>query len=42
MIKEENYINRTLDRYDVKDKYTKIEIEKIRAKANEFVAEKSR
>ena len=42
IIKEENYINKILNRYDIKDEYTKKEIEKIRTKANEFIEEKSR
>ncbi len=41
IIKEENYINKILNRYDIKDEYTKKEIEKIRTKANEFIEEKS-
>ena len=41
IIKEANYINKILDRYDIKDEYTKNEIEKIRTKANEFIEGKS-
>ena len=41
IIKEENYINKILDRYDIKDEYTKNAIEKIRTKANEYIKEKS-
>ena len=42
IIKEENYINKILKRFDIKDKYTKKEVEKIRIKANEYIEEKSR
>ena len=41
IIKEANYINKILDRYDIKDEYTKNAIEKIRTKANEYIEEKS-
>ena len=41
MIKEENYINRILNRYDIKDEYTKNAIEKIKTKANEYIEGKS-
>ena len=37
IIKKENYINKILDRYDIKDKYTKNEVEKIRIRANEYI-----
>lgn len=37
IIKKENYINKILERYDIKDKYTKKEIEKIRIRANEYI-----
>lgn len=42
IIKEENYINRILKRFDIKDEYTKKEVEKIRIKANDYIEEKSR
>ncbi len=41
IIKNENYVNKILDRYNIKDEYTKNEIEKIRTKANEYIEEKS-
>ena len=37
IMKKENYINKILDRYDIKDKYTKNEVEKIRIRANEYI-----
>ena len=37
IIKKENYINKILERYDIKDKYTKNEVEKIRIRANEYI-----
>lgn len=37
IIKRENYINKILERYDIRDKYTKKEIEKIRIRANEYI-----
>lgn len=37
IIRKENYINKILDRYDIKDKYTKNEVEKIRIRANEYI-----
>lgn len=40
IIKSENYINQILDRYDIKDKYTKNEIERVRKKANDYIKEK--
>lgn len=39
IIKSENYINRNLDRYNIRDEYTKNEIEKIRTKANKYIDE---
>lgn len=40
IIKNQNYINKILDRYNIKDEYTKNEIEKIRIKANHYIEEK--
>lgn len=40
IIKNQNYINKILDRYNIKDEYTKNEIEKIRIKANRYIEEK--
>lgn len=40
IIKKEDHINKILDRYNFKDKYTKIKVEEIREKANEYVEQK--
>ena len=40
IIKNQNYINKILNRYNIKDEYTKNEIEKIRIKANRYIEEK--
>ena len=37
IIKEEDYINKILDRYELKDEYTKQKVEEIRKIANQYV-----
>jgi HD superfamily phosphohydrolase YqeK len=37
IIKQNDYINRILDRYDMKDEYTKQQLQKIRDKANKYI-----
>lgn len=37
ILKEEDYINKILDRYDLKDEYTKQKVEEIRKIANKYV-----
>lgn len=40
ILKEEDYINKILNRYDFKDEYTKQKVEEIRKIANEYVQNK--
>lgn len=40
ILKEEDYINKILNRYDFKDEYTKQKVEEIRKIANEYVRNK--
>ena len=40
ILKKENYINRILDRFNVKDEKTKIELEKIRKISNKYIEQK--
>ena len=40
ILKEEDYINRMLNRYELKDKYTRESVEKIRKVANNYINEK--
>lgn len=40
ILKEEDYINKILNRYDFKDEYTKQKVEEIRRVANEYVQNK--
>lgn len=42
IIKENDYINRILNRFDFKDEQTKEEIEKIKKIANNYIAEKTK
>ena len=42
ILKKENYINKILNRYNVKDTYTREKIEEIRKIANIYVNEKSK
>ena len=37
ILKEQNYINKILDRYQIKDEIKKIEVEKIREIANKYI-----
>ena len=37
IIKQEDYINKILNRYEIKDEYTKQKVEEIRKLANEYV-----
>lgn len=41
IIKKENYINKILERFNIKDEYTKNEVEKIRIKANKYIEKRS-
>ena len=41
IIKKEDYINNIFERFNIKDKYTKNEAEKIRTNANEYINKKS-
>lgn len=40
ILKKENYINRILDRFNVKDEKTKIELEEIRKISNKYIEQK--
>ena len=40
ILKEEDYINKIIDRYDLKDKYTKQKVEEIRKIANVYIESK--
>lgn len=40
ILKEEDYINKILDRYNLKDEYTKSTVEEIRKTANEYINQK--
>jgi len=40
IIKKEDYINKILDRYKIKDEDTRIKVEKIREMANKYLEEK--
>ena len=40
ILKKENYINRILDRFNVKDEKTKIELEEIRKNSNKYIEQK--
>lgn len=40
ILREEDYINKILNRYDLKDQYTKQKVEDIRKIANEYINEK--
>ena len=42
ILKEEDYINKILDRYNFKDEYTKQKVEEIRDIANKYIDEKVR
>ena len=41
ILKKENYINKILDRYNLKDEYTKQKVEEIKKIANEYLTERS-
>jgi len=40
ILKQEDYINKIIDRYNFKDEYTKVKVEQIREKANEYLKQK--
>ena len=40
ILKEEDYINKILNRYNLKDEYTKQKVEEVRKRANEYVRQK--
>jgi len=40
ILKQEDYINKILDRYNFRDEYTKMKVEQIREKANEYIKQK--
>ena len=40
ILKQEDYINKTLDRYNFKDEYTKQKVEEIRKIANRYIESK--
>ena len=42
ILKEEDYINKILNRYDFKDEYTKQKVEEIRRVANEYVERRAK
>ena len=42
ILKEEDYINKTLNRYNLKDDYTKQQVEEIRDIANRYIEEKAK
>jgi HD superfamily phosphohydrolase YqeK len=42
VLKEQDYINKILDRYKFKDEYTRQQVEKIRNIANEYITERAK
>ena len=40
ILKDEDYINKIINRYKLKDEYTKQKVEEIRTIANEYIASK--
>ena len=42
ILKEEDYINKTLNRYNLKDEYTRQQVEEIRKIANGYIEEKAK
>ena len=42
ILQKEDYINKCLNRYNLKDEYTKQQVEEIRKIANEYIEEKAK